>query len=101
MVLEDEALIALDVENTLADADLDRTKVFFSRAEAIKWLADHTPDGAVVIFLRDGECMEVAQLLVERSVPFVVHTARKRAAHESHRVSSTDSGLANPVNQRS
>jgi len=30
--------------------------------------------------------MEVADILVERAVPFVVHSARRKVTHDSHRI---------------
>jgi len=87
LILEDEALIALDVETTLNDIEAGCVTSFASCADALKWLAENTPDIAIIdIFLRDGECMEVADILVERGVPFVVHSARRKVTHESHRI---------------
>jgi DNA-binding response OmpR family regulator len=53
----------------------------------MKWLEDNTPDVAVIdIFLSDGESSDVAEILVQRGVPIVIHSARKTVASESHRV---------------
>jgi hypothetical protein len=38
------------------------------------------------IRLRDGECAEVAEILVERGVPFVVHSAQRGVDSESQSV---------------
>ncbi|RWY67679.1 response regulator [Rhizobium sp. WSM1325] len=87
LILEDEALIALDVEMTLTDMKAWSVTSIASRADALKWLAENTPGIAIIyIFLRDGECMEVADTLVERGVPFVVHSARRKVTHDSHRI---------------
>jgi DNA-binding response OmpR family regulator len=44
---------------------------------ALEWLNDHSPDTAVLdIALGDGDCVQVAQLLVERSIPFIVFSVR-------------------------
>jgi DNA-binding response OmpR family regulator len=50
-------------------------------------LETNTPDVAVVdIFLKDGECDEVAEVLVARGVPLVIHTARRSATSDNHRI---------------
>jgi two-component SAPR family response regulator len=87
LILEDEALIALDVETTLTDIKAGSVTNIASCAEALKWLAENTPDIAIIdIFLRDGECIEVAEILVERDVPFIVHSARRKVTHDSHHI---------------
>ncbi|MVA37749.1 response regulator [Agrobacterium vitis] len=87
LLLEDEALIAMDVEKILTDINAGSVTNIASCADALKWLAFNTPDMAIIdIFLRDGECMELADILVERDVPFVVHSARRKVTHDSHRI---------------
>ncbi len=87
ILLEDEALISIDVETTLADIKAGSVISIASCAEALEWLVDHTPDMAILdISLRDGECMEVADILVERDIPFVVHSARRKVSHDNHRI---------------
>jgi DNA-binding response OmpR family regulator len=87
LLLEDEALIALDVEQTLLDAGAKDIVHLGSCAAATDWLVDYTPDLVVLdIFLLDGESTDIASLLVERGIPFVVHTARRKVTQESHQV---------------
>jgi DNA-binding response OmpR family regulator len=77
-VLEDEALIALDIEETLRDAGFNVAAVMSSSAEAFKWLEANSPDVAVLdIDLRDGDCVAIAELLCDRNIPFVVHSGSK------------------------
>lgn len=74
LLLEDEALIALDVEQHLAEAGFQVVHVT-SCEDAERYLADQSPDLAVIdLTLRDGICHGVARILVERSVPFIVHS---------------------------
>ncbi|MER8857573.1 response regulator [Mesorhizobium sp. M0757] len=76
VVLEDEALIALDVEQSLCDAGYNVLAVLPSSSEALEWLQSNSPDVAVLdIELNDGNCEAVARLLHERNIPFVVHSA--------------------------
>lgn len=54
-----------------------------SCADAMNWLQFKTPAVAVLdISLQDGECTEVAATLVERQVPFVVHSGYVDGASE-------------------
>lgn len=87
LILEDEALIALDVERALTEIEPGSVTTIASCAAALKWLAKNTPDVAIIdIFLLDGECIEIAEILIERDVPFVVHSARRKVTHDSHRI---------------
>jgi DNA-binding response OmpR family regulator len=74
LVLEDEPLIAWDLESALTEAGF-MVALARSCLDAEKWLTDHCPDAAVLdLKLGDGECVAVAKSLVERDVPFIVHT---------------------------
>jgi DNA-binding response OmpR family regulator len=97
LLLEDEALIALDVERTFADAEIGQTTSFASCVGALSWLRTNTPDVAVIdIFLRDGECDEVAEILVARGVPLVIHSARRGVASDTHRVFLNGTWICKP-----
>lgn len=74
LVVDDEALIALDVECALADAGFT-VAVATSCGEAIRFLKGHTPAAVVLdVRLPDGECHEAAITLADHGVPFVVYT---------------------------
>jgi DNA-binding response OmpR family regulator len=75
LVLEDEALIGIDLELSLTDAGFT-VVLAASCAEADRVLADQRPDAAVLdVQLRDGDCVAVAKTLVAQGVPFIVHSA--------------------------
>ncbi|MES0006086.1 response regulator [Mesorhizobium sp. M0062] len=75
VVLEDEPLIALDVEDTLCDAGFNVLAVLPSCSQALEWLQSNSPDVAVLdIELNDGSCEDIARLLYGRDIPFVVHS---------------------------
>lgn len=75
VLLEDEALIALDIADQLQNAGFAILETFSTCAAALEWLSVRTPDLAILdIQLRDGDCEEVAKALYERKVPFVVHS---------------------------
>lgn len=76
MILEDEALIALDLES---EASANGFSVFAAAtcAKGKAWLEGNTPDVAILdVFLVDGPCVPVAKELQRRGVPFIVHSAR-------------------------
>jgi DNA-binding response OmpR family regulator len=75
LLLEDEPFIALDIEEVLTKAGFEVVQTISSCCDAEAWLEEHTPDLAVIDpQLRDGFCSNVAQILVERKIPFVVHS---------------------------
>lgn len=75
LLLEDEILIALDVEYALEGAGFTRLNSFSRCDQAIFYLQDTTPDAALVdLHLQDGISREVVSILHERGVPFVVYS---------------------------
>lgn len=74
LVVDDEALIALDVESALREAGF-AVALAVSCSEAERFLADHTPAAAVLdVRLSDGESVGAASTLADRGVPFVVYS---------------------------
>ncbi|WP_105385708.1 response regulator [Neorhizobium alkalisoli] len=79
LLLEDQPLVSWEVEEMLRDAGLGEAAVMASCRDAQAWLVDESPNAAVVdVFLRDGECVEIAETLVKRNIPFVVHSAHSQ-----------------------
>lgn len=77
LVLEDEPIIALDLEEVLAEAGFEDIQVYSSCADAAVWLEAHTPKVAILDpRVRDGVCTSIAKTLLERSVPFVVYSGQ-------------------------
>jgi DNA-binding response OmpR family regulator len=75
LVLEDEALIALNLQDELQDAGYAIAGPFITCAAALEWLGTHTPDAAVLdAALKDGPCREIAQELSRREVPFLIYS---------------------------
>jgi DNA-binding response OmpR family regulator len=76
LILEDEAIIAWDLLQTVEDAGFSPATVMSSCAKTLAWLDLNTPNIAILdIGLKDGTCSEVARVLVDRHVPFVVCSA--------------------------
>ena len=80
LLLEDEMLIALDVEMTLEEAGFS-VVTFTKCTSAEMWLQQHSPRIAVVdVSLSDGPCAKAVSILIERNIPFLVHTGRNHHA---------------------
>lgn len=76
LVLEDQPLIALEVEDLLNRAGFSNVVTCMSCAEAQLWLDGNTPQLAVIeTRLRDGSSDRVAEILASRHVPVIVHSA--------------------------
>ena len=71
LVLEDEALILLDIETTLANAHYEVRTAATGR-EALALLDAHAFDAAVIdVGLQTGNSLAVADALLKRAIPFV------------------------------
>lgn len=76
LILEDEPLIAMDLENSLRDVGFD-VSIVGTCADATEWLEVCRPDIVIVIVdieLRDGSSHAVVEQLVEDGLPFIVHS---------------------------
>ena len=76
LVLEDEALIAMDIEMTLEEAGYHRVSVHSDSQSALEKIANTQPTAALLDFnLGKGKTsLDVAKLLKDRGVPFVFLT---------------------------
>ena len=75
LVLEDEALIALNLQDDLQDAAYEVAGPFTTCAAALDWLQTETPATAILdAALKDGPCREVALELGRREVPFLIYS---------------------------
>ncbi|SEQ02670.1 Bacteriophytochrome (light-regulated signal transduction histidine kinase) [Devosia sp. YR412] len=75
LIVEDQMLIALDLEQILEDAGLSVVATVTSPPEALAYLAKDLPDVAILdINLGDGNSESIAQALQARSVPFMFAT---------------------------
>jgi len=79
LVLDDQPMISLELEQLISDARLGQAVAMTSCGPACEWLQANTPEAAVLdIGLHGGDSRAVAEILVERGIPFVVHTGRER-----------------------
>lgn len=75
LLVEDQMLIAADVEAMLASHGIDKVTTTPSVAEAFRKLRDFTPDVAILdVNLGSGTSLPIAEELVRRKVPFVFAT---------------------------
>jgi DNA-binding response OmpR family regulator len=75
LVLEDEALIGLNLRDDLQDAGYRVKGPFTTCAAALSWLETATPDAAILdAALKDGPCRAIAQELTRREVPFLIYS---------------------------
>lgn len=98
MIVEDEALVAMMVEDMLGDLGCEIAGSFGAVGDALEWLGSEeaAPDGAVLDVNIGGEMVfPVAEALREQGVPFVFATGYgdlPRKGFESIEV------LAKPIN---
>src|SRR4051812_2413738 len=75
LLLEDEALIGLNLQDELQDAGYDVAGPFTACSAALEWLHTATPDAAILdATLNDGSCHRVAVELSNRGVPFLIYS---------------------------
>jgi two-component system, response regulator PdtaR len=75
LVLEDVALIALNLQDELQDSGYEVAGPFTDCSAALDWLRTATPDIAILdATLKDGSCHSVASELNLRGVPFLIYS---------------------------
>lgn len=76
LVLEDEALIAMDIEMTLQEAGYQKVSVHSDSKSALKKIENTQPIAAFLDFNlgNDKTSLDVANALKDRGVPFVFLT---------------------------
>jgi DNA-binding response OmpR family regulator len=75
MVVEDEAIIAMSLEDGLSDKGFEVVGPFSACAAALAALEIATPDLAILdAVLSDGPCLELARELRRRGVPFMIYS---------------------------
>jgi DNA-binding response OmpR family regulator len=78
LVLEDEALIALNLQDELQDSGHEVVGPFTDCSAALGWLQTATPDMAILdATLNDGSCHSVAAELSRRRVPFLIYSGHQ------------------------
>jgi DNA-binding NtrC family response regulator len=79
LVAEDEAIIALELEESLKAAGFDIAGPFATCAAAESWLATGEPAAAILDnALKDGPCDKLAADLKSKGVPVVVYSGHAK-----------------------
>lgn len=79
LLVENEPLIALDLEGMLLSVGAGRIHHVVSSSEALDWLGDHRPELAILdVFVKDGPSISVAGQLRQQRVPFLVHSGHTK-----------------------
>lgn len=76
LLLEDQPLIALDLEDLLLGAGMQEVICLRSVEEGLAWLEHASPSVIIVDYhLCDGASLSVLELAKRRNIPCVVHSA--------------------------
>lgn len=84
LILEDDPLIALDLQGIVESEGHEVVGAFDSLAEARAHLADGLDFALLDIDVRDGKSFELASALDERRIPFAFVSASKRCEVPPH-----------------
>lgn len=83
LLVENEPLIALDLEGMLLSAGAASVHHVMSTQDALDWLRNNRPDLSILdVFVQDGASTPVAEHLRAQGVPFVVHSGHTRQGSE-------------------
>ena len=100
LLLEDEPLIAIDVEDIFRRAGFTVGSIISSCKDASVWLEANNPDAVVLdIDLRDGACVDIAKTLVARNIPFVVHSGKSLSMNDFDPVFQSGAWIEKPGDQ--
>ena len=81
LVVEDEVLIAMELESVLAEAGCDTVRLASSVPEALQAVSDAVPDVAVLdVSVKGDPVFPVADALANIAVPFVLLTGHSLAS---------------------
>jgi len=78
LIVEDEAIIAVNLQDEFQDAGFKVAGPFTTCGAALEWLGNATPHAAVLdSMLSDGACRDIARDLSRRNVPFLVYSGHR------------------------
>ena len=101
LLLENEALIAIYMEDLLREAGYEAISTHSSCVDARDWLAENTPILAIIeTRLRDGPCDEIAATLAQREIPYIVHSVERDAVGRHPMMRSKCKWLDKPCDPR-
>ena len=75
LIVEDEPLIAIDLESAVVDQQGTVISAPSTLAEAQRVAENEAFDGAILdLHLKEGLALPVAESLLQRAIPFVIHS---------------------------
>ena len=75
LVVEDETMLAIEIEETLKQAGCEIVGPTGKLSTALELIRDENPDAAVLdVSVRDGKTYPAAEVLRARGIPFVLST---------------------------
>lgn len=81
LLVENEALIALDLEGMLLSAGAARVHHVMSSRDALDWLEHDTADLAILdLFVTDGWSAPVAERLQHMGTPYLIYSGHTRGS---------------------
>ena len=79
LLVENEPLIALDLEGMLLEAGVGRVHHTMSVGAALDWLAGNAPALAILdVVVEGGSSASVADRLRQRAIPFLIYSGHAR-----------------------
>jgi DNA-binding response OmpR family regulator len=79
LLLEDQPLISLDVEESLAENGFRNIVTLRTQKEALAWLGEFSPDFVLLdLYLDDGDSRPVLEHLRKTGTPFVIYTGSEK-----------------------
>ena len=80
LIVEDDPFVATNLSRSLSSAGFERIVLLPSTEQTRSFLDTLTPSLAIVdVLLDDGPCVEIAEILATRGVPFLVSSALRRS----------------------
>src|SRR5215468_3030043 len=90
LIVEDDAIIALDFEDTILGFGVKQVRTCGNVARALKLIEDRAPDFALLdVGLASGNSFAVAEKLHAMQIPFVFITGYTNAAGLPHALKGT------------
>lgn len=97
LLLEDEPLIAIDLEEKLKGFGVKAVVSLMTCAEADNWLSEHSPDLAIIDpHLKDDLSASAIRILVDRDIPFIVYSGDGSSAIEQDAIFEKGVWLSKP-----
>lgn len=100
LIVENEPLIAMDVEAMLRAAGATKIHHALTCSVALEWIDGNDPDIVILnLHLRDGPSVIVAERLVKRTTPFVIYSGDTHASADQDNLITQAVWVTKPCTQ--